>query len=300
MNEEKFSETNYVKVLNSRIKDLEAEIYQTKQSFENAKLFAGHLEDRIAGLEVQLQKEKEKLEKFNVTKDPNLNKLEEAVVDHYDEKIDNNNEKISELQEDIKGLEDLRGKLESNSEKKRIYKKIENKRKRIQELKDKNVKFSTRQRTVLVAKEKVSSLKDSILSNQEGKVNVAQQKLNDVEAVRETLGREAVDGIVDKAYAIKGMYYKIKLGYRTTVLETMKKANQIFIKGAKDVLIPKNITEQMEISMLDKNEQKEVDQATEQIPGTGSDQADLNAVVEQIPAEEQKEVAAAAKALIGG
>ena len=85
---------------------------------------------------------------------------------------------------------------------------------------------------------------------------MAQQKLNDVEAVRETLGRDAVDGIVDKAYAIKGMYYKIKLGYRTTVLETMKKANQIFIKGAKDVLIPKNITEQMEISMLDKNEQK--------------------------------------------
>ena len=100
-------------------------------------------------------------------------------------------------------------------------------------LKAKQVSFDSRQRSMVISKQKVFDLRNKLVSDQKAKVDNLESKVNDNELMA---GRgNAIDKIRNK---IEGKIYKVDYEYQKNILNNMKSRNVGFA-GANFMIIKK-------------------------------------------------------------
>lgn len=193
------------------------------------------LKIRSANLQEEIQEFEEREE---------TNTLEERILNIVENRVDKKNDKTENVQQKIQELEELRSKIKSTRSKSRISRKIKHQQKILKRMKKGKNRLDSIQKTIMLPKYKANSIKKNILAKAEAKVNVTENKLQDIQEIKESLNPEASvrDDFKMILYDVKEAYYRSKLNRVNAVLEeTRNKKSIITMRGANAIAISKNL-----------------------------------------------------------
>ena len=142
----------------------------------------------------------------------------------------------TKLQQEIDSLKEAKELLQTSSAKKAVSRAIESKQSKLEKLKNKEVKLESRQRVILMNKQKVVNKRNEMLSKQEAKLENTNEKIADNMILRNTLDDSFKGKMVDKLYDVKGKFYQKQQKHQGDVLEIMKN-NNVDFKGANVMLV---------------------------------------------------------------
>lgn len=191
-----------------------------------------------------LTKEQDKLiEQINEFKINNgLVVDENSKLGSINEKYDKNVDNINDIKKQINDLKATKESLKTSVGKKIIQMRIEKKQEKLNILKEKQVTFDKRQKTILLKKQEKINKKNSLLSKQEVKINLINDKIADNEMLKSSFENDNLkDKISSKSYDVKGKLYQKQLDYQNTILSSMKSSNVGF-KGANVMIVKKKST----------------------------------------------------------
>ena len=221
----------------------EAQLEEAKNSLNKLDESIEFLGDFISKSENNLEDAKVQFNSLNEQRN-NLAKLidlfEKKLTETKTEEAKNietaykdNISKQDKLNEEIKADMKFKDSLLSDKYKNILEKDINKKREKLDALKAKHVSFDSRQRSMVISKQKVFDLRNKLVSDQKAKVDNLESKVNDNELMA---GRgNAIDKIRNK---IEGKIYKVDYEYQKNILNNMKSRNVGFA-GANFMIIKK-------------------------------------------------------------
>lgn len=237
----------YKNILQTEINTISKKI-STKQSHNKLGLKDTQIEKlkiRRENLQKEI-KELEELEKVQeeIEEQEDYNTMEEKLLNIFEQKIDKKNDKTQNIQERIQELEKLRSEVTSTRRKNKYAKKIKNKQEKLKKLQKRKNRLDNIQKTIMLPKHKLNSIKKNKLAKAEAKVNVAESNLQDIEKIKASLNPEESirDDFKMIVYDVKEAYYRTKLNRVTAVLEEIRnKKTIVAMHGANVTVISKNL-----------------------------------------------------------
>lgn len=229
----------YTDSLKRYITDLQNELEHINNDLTRHKSFINNIENRKAEITAELERLTIKLKE--VSKAQNLEELgmDNAFSQHNSEKMDELSEQYDVVEKEIDKLTAQKNKTDDFSEKMVLDTKIKIKENELNKLHKKSIKLGKRQRTMIIAKNRIEKIKTSGIVKQSAKVAKAEAK---AEAIQEKIdSSKESDGIlstlVEKTREAKVNYYKRKAEKAREVLDKMD--GKSFIKGARAIAIAK-------------------------------------------------------------
>ena len=233
------SKTVYINTLSDYIRDLMKELDEIDSSLVKHKSFLNSLENRKAEINVEIARVRKRINEIDKSnsleemgmKDP-LSKHNAKVLGEADKKVDIVSNEISELEKQY---------MDSNSysEKMIIKNKIDFKNKQLEMLYSKRIKIAKRQRTMMIAKNKIESLRSRGTNKQQVKVARAEAKAEEINAKIEASveSDNPLDALIENARDIQKKYYIRKAENARNMLEKMD--NRSYINGARAIAAAK-------------------------------------------------------------
>lgn len=230
----------YQKLLEARISKVRSKLNALRQKEDRD--ITGHVAEAVKGFEIELERLTEEV--ANLSR-PQVNSLGEFGLEYLDEKRSVNSEKQDYYKEQIKELKELKDSLEKARNKRKINRRIERYEKKIARLKKANVFYSNVQRTIMYPKYKLEAKKRSLLARAEGRVKAYENKQQDNENIKNNLDTIFKDspfnGIRQKYYDLKGIYYQKKIARSNDILTEMQNKNNIVtMSGARITSLSKS------------------------------------------------------------
>lgn len=229
----------YVNVLARELSRLQSELPHVRYMANQSKILSEYYMKRELSLNAQIDQVKKEIEKakngeFTMIpeKGNKVTRIDSKLTDVVDETDKLNNE-ISELSEQAANTND-------SIEKTKILAEIRTKSARLRKLQTKRIKFSNRQRSVLLRKNKKESLKRRVLAEQEVRVARSEMKAKEADEKQMNLKDTFVnDLVVDKALDVKRRANEWKASFNRDVLDNMRNSKFVGIKGARAIAIAK-------------------------------------------------------------
>ncbi len=234
------SDKVYIDMITDTIKKIKERISNLENKNQGIRALTGRIDLELEALNLQCNKLEAQLQELESRIE--LSEIKESILDRLDESADKNIEKQEDIEQDIRQLEELAGKLKTKSAKRKISKKIEHKQRIIKRLQKKGARIDRYQRMVLLPKTRKYQKQEQILSKQEAKVNLTTAKINDNNELKAMLDPENsfIDSIKSTIYDIKGVFYKKRLNYAKEVLDSMQNTKStIALRGANVVTLSK-------------------------------------------------------------
>lgn len=229
----------YVNVLARELSRLQSELPHVRYMANQSKIISEYYMKRELSLNAQIDQVKKEIEKakngeFTMIpeKGNKVSRIDSKLTDVVDEADKLNNE-ISELSEQAANTND-------SIEKTKLLAEIRTKSARLRKLQTKRIKFSNRQRSVLIRKNKKESLKRRVLAEQEVRVARSEMKAKEADEKQMNLKENFVnDLVVDKALDVKRRANEWKASFDRDVLDNMRNSKFVGIKGARAMAIAK-------------------------------------------------------------
>lgn len=229
----------YVNVLARELSRLQSELPHVRYMANQSKIISEYYMKRELSLNAQIDQVKKEIEKakngeFTMIpeKGNKVTRIDSKLTDVIDETDKLNNE-ISELSEQAANTND-------SIEKTKLLAEIRTKSARLRKLQTKRIKFSNRQRSVLIRKNKKESLKRRVLAEQEVRVARSEMKAKEADDKQMNLKENFVnDLVVDKALDVKRRANEWKASFDRDVLDNMRNSKFVGIKGARAMAIAK-------------------------------------------------------------
>ena len=229
----------YVNVLARELSRLQSELPHVRYMANQSKIISEYYMKRELSLNAQIDQVKKEIEKakngeFTMIpeKGNKVTRIDSKLTDVVDEADKLNNE-ISELSEQAANTND-------SIEKTKLLAEIRTKSARLRKLQTKRIKFSNRQRSVLIRKNKKESLKRRVLAEQEVRVARSEMKAKEADEKQMNLKENFVnDLVVDKALDVKRRANEWKASFDRDVLDNMRNSKFVGIKGARAMAIAK-------------------------------------------------------------
>ena len=229
----------YVNVLARELSRLQSELPHVRYMANQSKIMSEYYMKRELSLNAQIDQVKKEIEKakngeFTMIpeKGNKVTRIDSKLTDVVDETDKLNNE-ISELSEQAANTND-------SIEKTKLLAEIRTKSARLRKLQTKRIKFSNRQRSVLIRKNKKESLKRRVLAEQEVRVARSEMKAKEADDKQMNLKENFVnDLVVDKALDVKRRANEWKASFDRDVLDNMRNSKFVGIKGARAMAIAK-------------------------------------------------------------
>ena len=229
----------YVNVLARELSRLQSELPHVRYMANQSKIISEYYMKRELSLNAQIDQVKKEIEKakngeFTMIpeKGNKVTRIDSKLTDVVDETDKLNNE-ISELSEQAANTND-------SIEKTKLLAEIRTKSARLRKLQTKRIKFSNRQRSVLIRKNKKESLKRRVLAEQEVRVARSEMKAKEADEKQMNLKENFVnDLVVDKALDVKRRANEWKASFDRDVLDNMRNSKFVGIKGARAMAIAK-------------------------------------------------------------
>ena len=229
----------YVNVLARELSRLQSELPHVRYMANQSKIMSEYYMKRELSLNAQIDQVKKEIEKakngeFTMIpeKGNKVTRIDSKLTDVVDESDKLNNE-ISELSEQAANTND-------SIEKTKLLAEIRTKSARLRKLQTKRIKFSNRQRSVLLRKNKKESLKRRVLAEQEVRVARSEMKAKEADEKQMNLKDNLVnDLVVDKALDVKRRANEWKASFDRDVLDNMRNSKFVGIKGARAIAIAK-------------------------------------------------------------
>ena len=229
----------YVNVLARELSRLQSELPHVRYMANQSKIISEYYMKRELSLNAQIDQVKKEIEKakngeFTMIpeKGNKVSRIDSKLTDVVDEADKLNNE-ISELSEQAANTND-------SIEKTKLLAEIRTKSARLRKLQTKRIKFSNRQRSVLIRKNKKESLKRRVLAEQEVRVARSEMKAKEADDKQMNLKENFVnDLVVDKALDVKRRANEWKASFDRDVLDNMRNSKFVGIKGARAMAIAK-------------------------------------------------------------
>lgn len=233
---------NTYKDIQERIKSLEQVIDELT---ENMNSITNKVKVELESLKKQEEKINEQIIEFKTNNGMSDVNDELLQINQASDTLSNDQ---TRLQQEINSLKETKELLQTSAAKKVVSKSIESKQAKLEKLKNKEVKLESRQRVILMNKQKVVNKRNEMLSKQEAKLENTNEKIADNMILRNTLDDSFKDRMVDKLYDIKGKFYQKQQQHQSNVLEIMKN-NNVGFKGANVMLVKKTACNTMRNSI---------------------------------------------------
>lgn len=233
---------NTYKDIQERIKSLEQVIDELT---ENMNSITNKVKVELESLKKQEEKINEQIIEFKTNNGMSDVNDELLQINQASDALSNDQ---TRLQQEINSLKETKELLQTSAAKKVVSKSIESKQAKLEKLKNKEVKLESRQRVILMNKQKVVNKRNEMLSKQEAKLENTNEKIADNMILRNTLDDSFKDRMVDKLYDIKGKFYQKQQQHQSNVLEIMKN-NNVGFKGANVMLVKKTACNTMRNSI---------------------------------------------------
>jgi chromosome segregation ATPase len=184
----------------------------------------------------QIKKEIEKAKSNEFSMIPEGNNR----ITRIDSKITEVNEEAQKIADEIDSLESQARSTEDSLEKNTLMAEARSKEKKLRQLQSRRIKFSNRQRSVLLRKNKKESLKRRVLAQQEVRAARHEMKAREANDKQMNLEESFVnDLVVDKALEVKRRTNEWKASFDRDVLNNMRNSKFVGIKGARAMAIAK-------------------------------------------------------------
>lgn len=223
---------NTYKDIQERIKSLEQVV---DELVDNMNLITNKVKVELESLKKQEEKINEQIIEFK--KNNGMTDVSDELL-KISQTTDNLSNDQTKLQQEIDSLKETKELLQTASAKNTISRKIELKQAKLDKLKNKEVKLESRQRVILMNKQKVVNKRNEMLSKQEAKLENTADKIVDNMILRNTLDDSFKDKLVGKLYDVKGKFYLKQQDHQAKILEIMEN-NNVSFKGANVILIKK-------------------------------------------------------------
>lgn len=229
----------YIDVLARELSRLQSELPHVRYMATQSKVMNDYYTKRELMLTNQIDQVKKEIEmarnnefSFDIDNDRKASKT--------NEKLNEVTEEAAVLSDEISLLRDRAANTDDSIEKDAIIIDINSKEKRLRELQSKRIKFSNRQRSILLRKNKKESLKRGMIAKQEAKVAVSEAKAKDADEKQMNLKEGFVnDLVVDKVLDVKRKSSEWKASFDRAVLDNLKNSKFVGIKGARAMAIAK-------------------------------------------------------------
>ncbi len=229
----------YLDVLNRELNRLQSELPHVKDMANQSKAMNDYYTQRELMIVSQIEQVKKEIEKaknneFSMISD------KDTKIEKIDSKISEVNEEADKLYSEIDSLRRAADSAEDSLEKTRLLAKAKSKQKRLEELQSKRIKFSNRQRSILLRKNKKESLKRKMIAKQE--IAIAKNEVKAKEAYDKQMHLEdnfVNDLVVDNALEVKRRSNEWKVSFNRDVLDNLKESKLVGIKGARAIAIAK-------------------------------------------------------------
>ena len=226
-------DSEYKKILEERVKELETRIAKLKIKEENSKDLGTRFSSRIKGLELEVEDLKQKI--IAADNRELLGNFTEERLTKKEAKFQQNLHEQQELEKEIADLKAVREKMNSSRAKRIPGKKIARLEKKLNRLKDKGAIIGYKQRKIMYPKYKHNLKRESLLFHAQGRVDNYEEKIQDNEELKRTLNKDhKLDSIKAVYYDVKGLYYQKRWDRSKEILNEMQtKKNIVTMYGSR-------------------------------------------------------------------
>lgn len=234
------TKSEYIGVLLRELERLQLELPHVKDMAKQSKLMNEHYTQKELMITSQISQVKKEIEKARNNEFGMIPEGDNRIT-RIDSKITEANDEIHEVAEDIDSLERKAGLTEDSVERMALLAEMRSKEKRLRQLQRKNVKFSNRQRSILLRKNKKESLKRRVLAEQEARVAMSEMKAADLDRKQTDIDDEKFLNalVVEKVLDVRRRANEWKASFDRKVLDNMRNSKFVGIKGARAMAIAK-------------------------------------------------------------
>lgn len=264
------SDEVYLNLLEEKEKELRKQIAE----LEAKKEFTNRIPIKLEGLKIQQQGLKNQIEEY--TRRGTFSEKKEEKLYKLDAQAESIIAKQIPIEQKIAELEELKKAAETTVEEKYyLRKEIAQQKQMLYSLKGKNIAINRKQRKIMISKFRKEQKREKLLSKQQGKINVFEDKLDRIEELQAMLSPEDsfIDRIKNGYYTLKGKYYERKLNRAEEVLEIMQQSDSnIALRGANIMNLGKRAKESLRNRMNRRRETAETlarGAQPQMDPGTG-------------------------------
>ena len=233
------TKSEYIGVLLRELERLQLELPHVKERDNQSKMMHEYYTQRELVLSTQIDQIKKEIEK---AKNNEFSMIPEGNnrITRIDSKITEVNEEAQRIADEIDSLERQARSAEDSLEKNTLLAEARSKEKKLRQLQSRRIKFSNRQRSVLLRKNKKESLKRRVLAQQEVRAARHEMKAREADDKQMNLEKGFVnDLVVDKALEVKRRTNEWKASFDRDVLDNMRNSKFVGIKGARAMAIAK-------------------------------------------------------------
>ena len=234
----------YLGSLTKYVNELRNELNSVNKSITRSRVFTNRLENRKAELTLEIENTLAKINNIQNSKNLEEMGIDTELTEHYSEKLGENSEEIEETKEKIDELKKDLETVDNVQDKVIIENKIVLLERELKKLKKKDIKFSNRQRSLVIKKDKLNRLRERGFRKQTEKVIKAEMK---AEKNQDKIDNSKSDGVVSNALnavrEVKASYYKKKAFKAREVLNNMD--GHSWIKGARAIAVAKTYTDKL-------------------------------------------------------
>lgn len=227
----------YLGSLIKYVNELKNELAGVNKNITRSRVFTNRLENRKAELTLEIENTLQKIDRIQKSNSLDEMGVDTALTEHYAEKLSENEEKINELKDNIGELNDQLEKVDNVEDKILIENKIDLMEKQLKKLNAKEIKFSNRQRSLVLKKDKLNELKNRGIRKQEEEVLKAEIKAQRNQFKIDNSGDGVISNVLNTVREAKVSYYKRKASNAKEVLKRMD--GHSLIKGARAIAISK-------------------------------------------------------------
>ncbi len=229
------SKSVYLKTLSDYISDLQAELDTIEDSLVKHKSFLNGLDNRKAEISMEIERVKMRMSEISKSESLEQMGLNDPLSQHNAKALTEADKKVEAISKEMTELKKQYAETNDYTEKAIIKNKINFKDRQLELLYQKRVKIGKRQRTIMLAKNKIEKLRSSGAIKQQINVAKAEAKAEEIDAKIEASveSDNPIAALLENANELKKSYYLRKAENARTVLEQMD--NKSFIKGARAI-----------------------------------------------------------------
>ena len=168
----------------------------------------------------------------------NYNLSAGPITGALEDKIDEKEELISNLESQVNALEQRKTNENlTSSEENIINAQISYKKKMIDKLNGKKTKLSNRQKSIVMRKVRLREFRDRMIANQQVRVSQSENKVGEIEAKQNALGDGVIDALRENGLEVRKNFHSWKAGFDRDVLTRLQNSRLTGIAGARAIAI---------------------------------------------------------------
>lgn len=235
-------EEAYVSLLKDRQKAIQENINRLRNLRNHD---SNRVSLEIRGYEIELEELQRAIDDYSSRRE--LRERVERALERTDRRHQRASERERDYQEQIRELQELKERLLTIRAKRRVDRRIERIQSRIKTMQNRKTRCVNTQRRRMMPRYRRDFHRMEIRSRQQARVEQADARLRDNEALKSMLNRDhLIDNIRERIYDIRGTFYQRRKDREQEVLNEMNSTDSIVrMRGARITRISRHIRDHL-------------------------------------------------------